>query len=341
MDEIRFAIVGCGVIAPTHTLCLAELPDARLVAVCDIIEEKAHQLASTYFCDAYANYVEMVQRDDIDVVLVLTPSGLHAQVGIAAARAGKHVVVEKPIDVTLEKADALIDACRQAGVSLSVISQHRFDPAIVALKQAVKEGRLGQLNFGSAQTKWYRTQEYYDSAGWRGTWELDGGGALMNQSVHYVDLLTYIMGPVEELHGYCALRAHERIAVEDVAVASLRFASGALGFLEGSTLAYPGFFTRLDVHGSLATVIVENDKVKEWVFRSGEICPVPAEPSGFIGGSSSQNIWHHAHKRQLADIIEAIRSQRPPLVTGEEGRRALQIVLAVYESARSGQPVRL
>lgn len=341
MDEpLRFAIVGCGVISPIHALSLQELPAAKLVAVCDIIPQKAEALANRYGADAYGDYEAMFKRDDIDVVLVLTPSGLHAPVGIAAAQAGKHVIVEKPIDVRLDKAQALVDACRTAGVVLSCISQHRFDPAIQALKAAVDEGRLGQLNFGGSHTKWYRAQEYYDSGDWRGTWALDGGGALINQSIHYVDLLTYIMGPVAELHGYCASRAHERIEVEDLAVASLKFTSGALGVLEGSTLAYPGFFARLDVNGGLGSVVIENDQVKDWLFRSGEPCPVPVEPVGFIGGTSSKNIWHHSHKRQIADVIEAIATGRPPLVTGEEGMRALAIVLGVYKSARTGQTIR-
>lgn len=340
-DQIRFGIVGCGVISPIHALSLQELPAAKLVAVCDIIPEKAEALASRFGADAYLDSDAMYRRDDIDVVIVLTPSGLHAELGIAAAQAGKHVVVEKPIDVSLERARALVDACRSAGVMLSTISQHRFDPAIQALKAAVDEGRLGQLNFGGAHTKWYRAQEYYDSGDWRGTWALDGGGALINQSIHYVDLLTHIMGPVAELHGYCASRAHERIEVEDLAVAALKFTSGALGLLEGSTLAYPGFCARLDVNGGLGSVVIENDHVKDWAFRSGEPCPVPVEQvGGFIGGTSSKDMWHHSHKRQLKDVIEALSAGRPPLVTGEDGMRSLAIVLGVYESARTGQTVR-
>lgn len=340
-DPIRFALVGCGVIAPIHARSVVELDSAKLVALCDIVPKKASRLAKTYPADVYADYREMLRRDDIDVVIVLTPSGLHAEIGIAAAQAGKHVIVEKPMDVTLEKVDALIDACRKAGVKLCSISQHRFDPAIVALKQAVCENKLGQLNFGGSHTKWYRSQEYYDSGSWRGTWELDGGGALINQSIHYVDMLQYIMGPVDELHAYCSSRAHERIEVEDIAVAALKFRSGAIGLLEGSTAAYPGFVARLDIYGSSGSVIIENDQVSEWHLRSQEPCPVEPEPTGFIGGTSSKDIWHLSHKRQIADMIAAIREDREPLVNGAEGRKPLEIVLAVYESARTGKPVRL
>lgn len=343
---IRFAIVGCGVISPAHARSILEIPGAELAAVCDIQEEKATALAAQY-CqdqarpDIYTDYHQMFERDDIDVVSVLTPSGLHASVGIDAARSGKHVLVEKPMDITLDQADLLIDACRAAGVKLGVISQHRFDPPVMTLKQAICENRLGQLNFGAAHTKWYRSQEYYDSGDWRGTWALDGGGALINQSIHYVDLLTYLMGPVEEVSAYCATRAHARIEVEDIAVAAVKFRSGALGLIEGNTAAYPGFCARLDVYGSDGSVVIENDRVKDWKFRSGEEYVAEDGPISFIGGTSSHDIWHHSHRRQIQDMVDAIMSDREPLVNGHEGRRALQIVLAIYESSRTGLPVRL
>ena len=339
-ETIKFGIVGCGVISSTHARAIEEIEGAELVAVCDVVPEKAQALAEQFPAQVFTDYHDLLRREDIDVVSVLTPSGLHAEVGIAAAQAGKHVVVEKPMDVTLAKADALIAACRSAGVRLCCISQHRFDPPVVALKQAVEQGRLGQLNFGGSHTKWYRAQEYYDSGDWRGTWALDGGGALMNQSIHYVDLLQYIMGPVAEIHAYTATRAHQRIQVEDIAVAALKFQSGALGLLEGSTLAYPGFCARLDVYGSEGSVIIENDQVKAWELRSGEPNPVPPEPVGFIGGTSAKDIWVEAHERQIQDVVSALREGREPLVTGPEGRKPLEIVLAVYESARTGETVK-
>jgi UDP-N-acetyl-2-amino-2-deoxyglucuronate dehydrogenase len=340
-DKLGFGIVGCGVIAPVHARSVQEVPCARLVAVCDILEQKVKKLAEEYPAEIYLDSHEMFRRPDIDVVCILTPSGLHADIGIAAAQAGKHVLVEKPMDISLVKADQLIDACRAAGVKLGVISQHRFDPAVVVLKQAVEENRLGQLNFGGSHTKWYRSQEYYDSGDWRGTWELDGGGALINQSIHYVDLLQYIMGPVDEIHAYCATRAHKRIEVEDIAVAALKFRSGALGLLEGNTSAYPGFCARLDVYGSEGSVIIENDQISEWKLRSGEAVPVQKVEAGFIGGTSSKDIWYQSHCRQIEDMVAAIIEDREPLVNGEEGRKSLEIVQAVYESARTGETIRL
>jgi len=307
--------------------------------VCDILPEKALALAKAYPSEMYTDAAEMLRSTDIDVVLVLTPSGLHAEIGIEAARVGKHVLVEKPMDISLANADALLEAGKAAGVKLGVISQHRFDPAVAALKNAADAGRLGQLNFGAAHTKWYRSQEYYDSGDWRGTWAMDGGGALMNQSIHYVDLLQYIVGPVEEISAYTATRAHARIEVEDLAVAAVKFRSGALGLLEGSTSAYPGYCARLDVYGSEGSVIIENEQIIAWNFRSGETCPVAPHATGFIGGTSSKDIWHHAHRAQTADFIAAVREDRTPMVDGAEGRKALEIVLGVYESARTRKPV--
>ena len=350
-SPLHFAIIGCGVISSTHARALAELPGAQLSAVCDVIEARASTLSAGYAAfqplipttpQVYSDYHALLARPDIDVVDICTPSGTHAEIGIAAAQAGKHVIVEKPIDVTLRKARALVEACHKAGVKLSVISQHRFDPAVVALKEAVDAGKLGQLNFGGSHTKWYRSQEYYDSGQWRGTWSMDGGGALINQSIHYVDLLVYIMGSVAELSAYTATRAHQHLEVEDIAVASVRFASGALGLIEGNTAAYPGFEARLDIYGSEGSVIVVNDRVAEWRLRSGEDCAVQDDTaSTFIGGTSSLDIWHLAHRRQLADVINAITQDRAPLVSGEDAYRALQVVLAVYQSAREGKPIRL
>ncbi len=340
-SSLNFAIIGCGVIGPTHARSISEIDGARLVAVADIVEEKAKALAEMYEAEAYLDYTKMLERDDIDVVNIATPSGIHADMGIAAARAGKHVIVEKPMDISLGKADALIAACREQGVKLCVISQHRFDQGIVDLRKAIKEEKLGPLAFGGAYTQWYRAQEYYDSGNWRGTWTLDGGGALMNQSIHYVDLLQYIMGPVEEIHAYCARRAHVRIEVEDVSAATLKFKSGAIGVIEGMTAAYPGFAARLDIFGGDGGVIIENDTVKEWRLRSGEEYATPVSEGPLIVGTSSADIWYLGHRRQIQDMVDAIREDRLPLVTGEEGRKPLEIILAIYQSARTGQTVKL
>jgi len=334
---LRLGIVGCGVIGPTHARCIQELPGAELAAACDIVPERAQKLAHDFGCEAYTDTASMLQRPDLDIVNICTPSGLHAEMGIAAARFGKHVIVEKPIDISLAKADALIAACREAGVRLSTISQHRFDPAVVELKAAIDAGRLGRLVFAGAYTQWYRAQAYYDSGDWRGTWQIEGGGALINQSIHYIDLMQYLAGPVESLQGYADCLAHEKIAVEDTATATVRFRSGALGVIEGMTSAYPGFCTRLEIFGTQGGVVIEDDRIKEWRLRDGEAYSGSLEAGSSIAGSSSLDIWHHGHRRQIADMLEAVRSNRPPRVDGVEGRKSLEIVLAVYAAARSGQ----
>ncbi|HEY4025894.1 MAG TPA: Gfo/Idh/MocA family oxidoreductase, partial [Candidatus Dormibacteraeota bacterium] len=252
-----FGIIGCGVIAPFHARAVGELPNARLVAVADVIPERAGRLAAEFGAEAHTEVDALLARPDVDVVSVCVPSGLHAEIGVRAAAAGKHVVVEKPIDITLEAADRLIAACRDRGVTMTVISQNRFRPAVQRLRELIDAGRLGRLVVGDAVVKWYRSQDYYDSGDWRGTWALDGGGSLMNQGVHYTDLLQWMMGPVDRVFARCATATHERIEVEDVAVALLHFASGAVGVLEASTAVYPGLSERLEVTGTGGTVIIE------------------------------------------------------------------------------------
>src|SRR5580692_4124483 len=228
-----FGIIGTGVIAAIHASALALLPDVRLVAVTDVAGSRAESFAAARGCAAEADLDALLARRDVEVVCVCVPSGLHAEVGVRAAMAGKHLVVEKPIDVTLAAADRLIEAARSAGVALTVISQHRFDAGLVEARRLLSDGALGRLVLGEASTKWYRSQAYYDSADWRGSWAMDGG-SLLNQGVHYVDLLRWCMGPVAEVTAVCATRAHQMEA-EDVAIAMLRFASGAVGTIVAST----------------------------------------------------------------------------------------------------------
>lgn len=342
-----FGIVGCGVIAPTHARALASLPNARLVAVTDTVAEKAKSFADEHGAAWEADLDALLARPDLDVVTVCVPSGSHAEVGIEAARAGKHLVVEKPIDITVEAADRLIDATVDAGVTLTVISQHRFDAGLRRLRELVDQGRLGKLVLGDAMVKWYRSQAYYDSGDWRGTWALDGGGALMNQGVHYVDMLRWIMGPVEEVIAICATQTHT-IEVEDVALALLRFRSGAVGTLQATTAAYPGFPERLEVSGTGGTVVVEAGEIRreELVDEKGEVGAYGAKakespaPAATTGAADPAAIPGGAHRAQLEDFLAALDTGRRPLMTGEEARDSMAVIRAVYDSASSGRPVR-
>jgi UDP-N-acetyl-2-amino-2-deoxyglucuronate dehydrogenase len=342
-----FGIVGTGVIAAIHADAIAllsktGLPNARLVAVTDVAADAAAAFAAAHGCPAEPDLGALLARTDVEVVCVCVPSGLHAQIGVQAAKAGKHLVVEKPIDVSLEAADRLIDAARAAGVALTVISQHRFDPGLIELKRLLDEQALGRLILGEASTKWYRAQAYYDSAAWRGTYAMDGG-SLMNQGVHYVDLLRWCMGPPAEVTAVCTTQAH-RIEVEDTALAILRFASGAVGTILSSTAAFPGFPQRLEITGTGGTVTVEDGQI---VGRALAADPGPAAPDGADGAAGAGRLAAAdpaaldvaSHAAQLADLLDAVDTGREPAVSGQDGRDALEIVLAVYEASRTGRPV--
>jgi len=330
---IRFAIIGCGVIAPTHARSILELPAAELVAACDILPERAENLVNEFGGVAYKDSQEMFRNEKIDVVNVCTPSGLHAEIGIRAAQAGIHVIVEKPIDIKLSRVDELIHACQVNDVKLGSISQHRFDPAIVQLKKAINSGKLGRIVFAGAYTQWYRSNQYYQSGSWRGTWSLEGGGALINQGIHYVDLLQYLTGPIYSLHAYSENISHPEIEVEDTTVASLRLHHG-LGVIEAMTSAFPGFCTRLEIFGTEGGVVIEDDRVKEWKIIGEEYNPTDNSTGRSIAGSSSVNIWHLGHKRQIQDFIHAVQDEREPAINGIEGRKPLEIVRAIYASSK-------
>ena len=335
-----FGIVGTGVIASGHADAIAVLPAARLVAVTDVAAGAAAAFAAAHGCAAEPDLAALLARRDVEVVCLCVPSGLHAEVGVRAAKAGKHLVVEKPIDVSLDAADRLIEAARAAAVALTVISQHRFDPGLVELKTLLDEGALGRLVLGEASTKWYRTQAYYDSAAWRGTHAMDGG-SLMNQGIHYVDLLRWCMGPVTEVTAICATQAHQ-VEVEDTSLAIVRFDSGAVGTILSSTAAFPGFPQRLEITGTAGTVTVEDGAIVRRAFGSGV-----QEPGGAPGaaaaatGSDPAALDAAGHAAQIADLLAAIEEGREPAVSGESGRAALEIVCAVYESARAGRAVTL
>jgi UDP-N-acetyl-2-amino-2-deoxyglucuronate dehydrogenase len=342
---LGFGIVGAGVISSIQARAIASLPHAQIVAVTDIAPERATSFAATYECGAERDLDALLARDDVDVVSVCVPSGLHAQVGIRAAAAGKHLVVEKPIDVSLEAADRLITAAATARVALTVISQHRFDRGLIELRRLLDEAQLGRLVLGEASTKWYRSQAYYDSAAWRGTWALDGG-SLMNQGIHYADLLLWTMGPVAEVTALFSTETH-LIEAEDTALAVLRFTSGAVGTIVASTAVFPGFAQRLEVSGTRGTVVIEDGEIIRCDLSADGAEPGVrgrrdargSAPSAAAAKPADLEIASHA--AQIADLLDAIDEGRAPSVTGADGRAVLEIVQAVYESARDGRTVRL
>jgi UDP-N-acetyl-2-amino-2-deoxyglucuronate dehydrogenase len=342
-------LIGCGVVGEVHATALAELAQSsqgHLAGVMDIDSAKAQTFGRQWEVSATNSLDEALSWPDVQMVHVCTPSGLHAQIGIQAAQAGKHVLVEKPIDVTLESADRLIQVCREAGVTLGVVSQHRFDPGFRQLQTAVRQGVLGQLVLSEARVKWYRSQEYYDSASWRGTRELDGGGVLINQAIHYVDLLLTLCGPVERVNAYTATKVHQ-LDVEDIAAAVLQFRTGAIGTILGSTAIFPGLAERLEISGSDGTAIVEDGDLIYMATREalGDVGS-HGRPwdRGLISRVAQQSTSHAPpyggrHTNQIADFINAVVQGRPLAVTAADGRAALALVLAIYRSAATHREV--
>lgn len=342
--QTRVAVVGMGFIGGFHCRSLADVPEAHLAAVADAIDTPSlRKAADDYNVAAYTDLKELLKRDDIDAITIGTPSGLHGDIAMKAMAAGKHVLTEKPMEITLAKADAMIASAKKNKVCLGVISQHRADPGIEELREAIHSGALGKIVLAEAYVKWYRTQEYYDSGGWRGTWKLDGGGALMNQGVHTVDMLQYVMdSEVESVVAQTGRFAHERIEVEDLAQALLRFKNGALGMIVASTAIYPGMSERLEVTGTKGTIVVEKDQVTLRVVMGESEKPKSKDVGEFgVGAANPQAISNRGHVIQFTDFIRAIQDGREPMIPDREGRKPLEIILAIYESARTGKRVKL
>jgi len=341
--KTRFALIGCGGIHPVHAQAIRALEEAELVAVCDIIEERAKKAAERYQCEYSLDYHDLLAREDIDAFDVVTPSGTHAAIGLDAARAGKHVLVTKPIDVTLEAIDALIAECDRNGVKLAATHQFRSYECYLALKRAVEEGRLGKPLMAISTLRWHRAQSYYDDSGWRGTWELDGGGAMMNQNIHYVDLLTWIVGEVESVAAHAATLTH-KIEVEDTCTVSLRFRNGCLGAVVASTSTYKGLPTTFELHGEKGNVSIMGDRIVSWQVE-GEAEP-PLVKGEVSDGASSDPLaglseGEAAHVLQIRDFVQAIEEGEEPAISGREARKAVEIILAAYRASRSGSTVHL
>jgi UDP-N-acetyl-2-amino-2-deoxyglucuronate dehydrogenase len=356
---LRFALVGCGSIASTHAKALASLPnDADLTHCCDTNTALADSFAAQFGLRV-ASFEAILDDPAIDAVTFCTPSGLHALLGVRAFAAGKHVVIEKPMDVTPTACDLLLAAQRASGRKLAIISQHRFDPSARLVQGLMDRGELGRLVLVEARVPWYRTQEYYDSGDWRGTRALDGGGSLMNQGIHTVDLMLWLGGAVKTVYAQMRTAVHERIEVEDVLAATLTFTNGAVGNLMATTSAYPGFPAYIGLHGTEGSAVIEGDELRTLAIKGretvrGQSASVHAlqVATGGTRAASAQAVsessaagygwaWGDAHSAQFADFIRCVRTGGTPLVDGVEGRAAVALIAAVYDSARSGRVVAL
>ena len=348
MSSVRkLALVGAGVIGNLHGRVAGQLADRLgLVAVADVEIGRAKRIAAEYGGQPFASLADALAAVEVDIVAVCTPTGRHGEVAIEALAAGKHVIIEKPAEITVARTDEIIEAREKAGTLVTVVSQHRFDPATEVVLAAIERGELGRLTSGIASIDWWRGQAYYDSGDWRGTWDLDGGGALMNQGVHTVDLLVAAMGRPTEVFAYTGTLAHERIEVEDVAVGVVRFESGSLGVLHATTAAYPGLSARLQVHGDRGSAVIDNDQLAFFhATTAGEetsdrLMGVTAQRDVPTAGSNP-GMLSDAHRLQYLNFLGALDGTEPLRVGLETNRQSIAVINGVYESARTGRPVAL
>lgn len=336
---LRIALVGCGRISRTHLDAIAKVPGLQLTAVCDDVEERAREAGTAAGVPWFSDYARMLREAPSDAVTIATPSGLHPQHGMAAARAGKHVICEKPMATSLQGADELVRACDDAKVQLFVVKQNRLNPSIQLLRRAVDKGRFGRIYVASTTVWWARPQEYYDQAPWRGTWEFDGG-AILNQASHYVDLLQWLVGPVESVMARTATLAR-KIEAEDTGIAVLRFRSGALGSIQVTMLTYPrnleGSITILGEKGAAKVGGTAVNKVEHWSFADYDDDDKLVDQAN----TAPPTVYGFGHEGYYRNVLAALRGESRPDTDGRGGRKSLELILAIYESARTGREVSL
>ena len=347
MDKLKWGIIGCGVIAPWHADSVRDSEYADLVAVCDSDQEKGKAFAEQHGDAAfYADYRQMLREGGLDVVSICTPSGLHSEMTIAAAEAGVHVLCEKPMAITVPQMDAMMEAVEKAGTKLEVIFQRRTYKMTQIVRDAIQSGVLGQMTLGDAYLKYYRSPAYYESADWRATWALDGGGALMNQGVHGIDVLVWVMGDVESVYAKAEAKVRD-IEVEDTCAAVVTFKSGAFGVIEGTTSSNPGEPTTFHFHGEKGTIILNDKGIVKWAVAEDKSVVAQNDPEKCVTRASQsatsdpKSIGRAGHLAQVNDLCQAIQEDRDPMITAASARKAVELILGIYESARTGQEVKL
>ena len=342
-----FGIVGLGLIADFHAQAIEAMNNGKVVACLSRSKEKADAFAQKFGCTGYSSMEDFLAHPGLNIVTVCTPSGSHLESSLKIIEGGKHLIVEKPLEVTLDRCDKIIRAAKNKGTRLATVFPSRFHEVAGVIKKALAEGRFGRVVLGSAYVKWYRTQEYYDNGGWHGTKALDGGGALMNQSIHAIDLLLWLMGPVVSVQAYTGTLGHQRIEVEDLAVAALEFENGALGVIEGSTAVYPGFLKKIEICGTKGSAVLEEADLKYWSFSEEKeedeaIRKKYAARTDSGGGAADPAaISFKPHQWQFEEFTASLDSAQLSMAEGNEGRKAVEIILAIYESAYTGKRVSL
>ncbi len=337
--KVKWGIIGCGVISELHGEALAIAKNAELIAVCDIIPERAEKAARRFGVQkVYTDYHELLNDPEVEAVSICTPSGMHGEMCQDAALARKHILCEKPMEITGEKMDDLIRTVEVSGVKMGCVFQRRCDPKFAAVKEAIDSGRFGKVILAEAYLKYYRDQAYYDSGEWRGTWELDGGGALMNQGVHGIDLLLWFAGEAQSVTAHCATQVHD-IKVEDTAVALLKFKNGALGVIEGTTSVYPAQDTRLEIHCEKGSIVVSDAGIQEWsIIGSDEQAPEIVSPV-YAMKDDPTKLPMVSHVPLVEDLADAILNDRKPMITPREARHAVDMILSIYRSSKEGKEI--
>ena len=342
MRKIGFGIIGAGMIAEYHAHSIKSLDNVELIGFFDTNLEAAKKRAAEFNCQVYQSLEELLADPAIEAVTIATPSGLHGEIAIAAAKAKKHILCEKPIEITTEKVDEIIKSCEENNVLLVPVFQIRYTPHVQTVLKAMKAGRFGKMLLASAKMRWFRSEEYYKSSNWRGTWNMDGGGVLMNQAIHMIDLLLYINGDVESVFAYSGTLIHD-IEVEDNLCAVVKYQNGSFGTIEVSTSCAPGFPRELEFSGSAGTVAFGDDKITNWSFveelpEDEEIKKELATPADAQGGTSPTNINMTGHACQIADLANAILNNSKPVMDIYEGKRAVELICGIYESVKTGKP---
>jgi predicted dehydrogenase len=340
---MNFGIIGTGMIAGFHAKAIQAMQDGDLVGVAGRSFATAQAFAESEKTTAYESVDALLADPSVEVVTIATPSGAHYEPALAALKAGKHVVIEKPLEITTDRIDAMMAAAEANGLTIAAILNRRFHPGMDAFKQAVDAGRFGRLTSASAYIKWYRDQAYYDSAGWRGTWALDGGGALMNQSIHTIDALLYLAGPVKSVQANTACLAHDHIEVEDIAVALLEFENGARGVIEGSTCAWSkdGHPARVQLAGTEGSVFLADERFEIWDFMKAapEDASIRNElmqgAEAGLGANDPTAINFYQHQRNFEEVVAAIQENREPSTSAREARKSVALIQAIYESAKN------
>ena len=334
----KIGIVGAGMIADFHAKAINSLPNARLTGIWNIRKEKAERMAQKHGVHGWDSLEEMMQSDETEIVMIATPSGAHMEPSIEAAAYGKHVLCEKPLEISLERIDQMIDAHNRAGTFLGGIFNMRYNETTKIIKNTIDANRLGTITCAAVYVPWWRSDTYY--RGWRGTWALDGGGAMMNQSIHMVDLLLYMMGPVESLAAFTSNIGHPQIEAEDNAVSILLFQNKALGIIYGTTASFPGQFRRLEITGTKGTIVLVENSLTVWQFdkmtaEDEQIIQKHGKIEGGGGVADPAAMTYDNHAKNLASFIRAIEENRPFEIDGHEARKSVALILDIYKSAQS------